>query len=87
MVVDGCKEGKDRREIRWVVKQESSQRDAEYLSLVRGPLFSGQGMDGKVLMGGAIGIQAKVVPRIWERRGNGRELESWREDGFVLSNS
>jgi len=46
MVVDGRKERKDRREIRRVMKQESSQRDAEYFSLVRGPLLSSQGMDG-----------------------------------------
>ncbi len=87
MVVDGCEERKDRREIRRVTKQESSQRDAEYLSLVRGPLFSSWGMDSKVLMGVAVGVWAKVVPRFWECRGDGRELKGQRGGGFVLGNS
>jgi len=38
-------------------------------------------------MGVVIGVWAKIVPRIWERRGDGRELKGQREDGFVLGNS
>src|SRR6266404_1306027 len=87
MVVDGHKEREDGREVRWVVKQESSQRDAEDFSLIGVPLFSSQGLDSKVLMGVAIGIWAKVVPRVWECRGDGRELEVQGEDGLVLGNS
>ena len=91
VVVDARKEGKDRREIRWVVKQESSQRDAEYLSLVRGPLFSGWSVDGKVLMGVAVGIWAKVDPRFWEYRSDGGEAKRWRwglsGEFFVLCDS
>jgi len=44
-------------------------------------------MDSKVLMGVAVGVWAKVIPRIWECRGNSRELEGQREGGFVLGNS
>ncbi len=44
-------------------------------------------MDGKILMGVVVGVQAKVLPQVWECRGNGRELEGWREEGFVLGNS
>ncbi len=71
------------------MKQESSRRDAEYLSLVQGPLFSGWSMDGKVLVGVAVGIRTKIFPRFWECRSDGGELEVWREgtDNFVLSNS
>ncbi len=87
MVVDSCKEWKDRREIRWVTKQESSRRDAEYFSLIGVPLFSCQGVDGKVLMRVVIGVWAEIIPRIWERRGNGRELKGQGEDGLILGNS
>jgi len=44
-------------------------------------------MDGEILMGVVVGVWAKIVPRIWERRGNDRELKGWGEDGFVLGNS
>jgi len=87
MVVDGCKERKDGREIRRVMKQESSQRDAEYFSLIGVPLFSCQGVDSNVLMGVVICVQAEIVPRIWEHRDDSRELKGWGEDGLVLSNS
>jgi len=44
-------------------------------------------MDGKVLMGVVVGVRAQVLPQVWEHRGDGRELESQREDSFILSNS
>src|SRR6266404_6346962 len=58
-----------------------------YVSLIRGPLFSSRGMDGELLMGVVVGVRATVLARVWECRGNGRELKGWREDGFVLGNS
>src|SRR6266404_2603893 len=45
VVIDGHEEWEDGREIWWVAKQESSQRDAEYFSLIGVPLFSCQGVD------------------------------------------
>src|SRR6266404_1203712 len=76
VVVDGCEEWEDRGEVRWVTKQESGQRDAEYFSLVRVPLFSCQGMDGNVLIGVVICVWAEIVPQVWEHRGDSRELKS-----------
>jgi len=58
---------------------------------MRGPLFSSQGMDSEVLVRVVVGIQAKVFPRIWEDRSDGREPKVWRgrADGesFILGNS
>ena len=45
VVVDGGKEGKYRREVWRVAKQESSRRDTKDFSLVWGPLFSGRSVD------------------------------------------
>ncbi len=45
VVVDGGKERKDRREVRRVAKQESSQWDTKDFSLVWGPLLSSRGVD------------------------------------------
>jgi len=38
-------------------------------------------------MGVVVGVWAKIFPRIWECRGNGRELKGQREEVFVLGNS
>jgi len=46
LVVDSRKEREDGREVRRVAKQESGQWDTKDFSLVWGPLFSSQGMDG-----------------------------------------
>ncbi len=45
VVVDGGKEREDRREVRRVAKQESSQWDTKDFSLVWGPLFSSWSVD------------------------------------------
>ncbi len=87
VMIDGRKEQEDGMEVRWVAKQESSRRDAKDFSLIGVPLFSSWGLDSKVLIGVAVGVWAMVVPRFWEHRGDGWELEGRREDGLILSNS
>ena len=65
----------------------SGQRYTENFSLMRAPLFSSWGMDSEILMGVGVGIWAKVFPRVWEHRSDGREPKVWRRGaggkGFV----
>jgi len=46
-------------------------------------------MDGKVLVGVAVGIRTKIFPRFWGCGGDGGELEVRGEgaDSFVLEDS
>ncbi len=46
VVVDGCKEWKDGRKVRWVTKEESGRRYTEDFTLIGGPLFSSRSVDG-----------------------------------------
>src|SRR6266404_80731 len=45
VVVDGCKEWKDGREVWWVMKEESGRRYTEDFALIGGPLFSSWSVD------------------------------------------